>query len=53
MLYTVLIILLVLALIGGIPSLGVVPASYGWYPTGGIGLLLIIVVIVLVYRGGI
>jgi hypothetical protein len=44
---TILLILLVLALIGAFPSW---PYSTGWgyYPTGGIGLILLIVIILLV-----
>ena len=43
---TILIIVLVLALIGAIPSW---PHSRGWgyYPSGGLGLILLIVVILL------
>jgi Protein of unknown function (DUF3309) len=43
---TILIVLLVLALIGAFPSW---PYSRGWgyYPSGGIGLVLVIVVILL------
>jgi hypothetical protein len=44
---TILLIILVLALIGAIPSW---PYSSGWgyYPSGGIGLLLLIVIILLI-----
>jgi Protein of unknown function (DUF3309) len=44
---TILLIILVLALVGAIPSW---PYSSGWgyYPSGGIGLLLLIVIILLV-----
>lgn len=44
---TILLIILVLALIGAIPSW---PYSSGWgyYPSGGIGLILLIVIILLV-----
>lgn len=44
MLYTVLVIILILMLIGALPSW---PYSAGWgyYPSGGLGLLLIIVLI--------
>jgi hypothetical protein len=48
MLYTVLIIILVLCLIGGLPTMGF--HHYGYYPSGGLGLILIIVVIVLLLR---
>ena len=50
MLYTVLVIILILLLIGALPAW---PYSTGWgyYPSGGLGLLLIIVLI-LVLLGG-
>ena len=46
MLYTILIIVLFLLLLGALPSW---PYSSGWgyYPSGGLGLLLIIVVVML------
>jgi hypothetical protein len=46
MLGTILIILLIILLIGAFPSW---PYSTGWgyYPTGGLGLLLIIVIVLL------
>ena len=46
MLYTILIIVLFLLLLGALPSW---PYSSGWgyYPSGGLGLLLIIVVVLL------
>lgn len=50
MLGTILIILLVLMLIGGIPAVGV--SSAGWYPYGsGIGFILAIVLVLLLVRG--
>lgn len=49
MLYTILIIILVLALIGGLPAWPY-SADWGYYPSGGIGLLIIIVVIILIMR---
>jgi hypothetical protein len=49
MLYTVLVIILILALIGGLPAWPY-SADWGYYPSGGIGLLLIIIVIILVLR---
>lgn len=48
MLFTILIIILILMLLGGAPQFGV--HSYGWYPSGGIGFILLIVVIVLLLR---
>jgi hypothetical protein len=53
MLQTILIIVLVLLLIGALP---VFPYSAGWgpWPSGGLGLLLLIVIIALIFgrRGG-
>lgn len=48
MLGTILIILLVLLLIGALPSW---PHSQGWgyYPSGGLGLVLVIILILLVF----
>lgn len=47
MLGTILLIILILLLIGALPAW---PYSGGWgyYPTGGIGLLLVIVIVLLV-----
>lgn len=50
MLYTVLIVLLVLAIIGGVPSFGF--HSYGYAPSGGLTILLIIVLVLAFSRGG-
>ncbi len=47
MLRTVLLVLLVLFLLGALPTWPY-SASWGYYPTGGIGLLLIIVIILIV-----
>lgn len=49
MLGTILIIILILMLLGAVPHW---PYSTGWgyYPSGGIGLILIIVIIVLLFR---
>jgi hypothetical protein len=46
MLYTVLLIILILLLIGALPTW---PYSSGWgyYPSGGLGLILIIILIVM------
>lgn len=46
---TILIILLILALIGALPSWGY-SRSWGYYPSGGLGLILVIV-LVLVFMG--
>jgi len=45
----ILIILLVLLLLGGLPTWGY--HSYGWGPSGGVGLLLAVIVIVMLLRG--
>ena len=47
MLYTILIVILVLALIGTLPAW---PYSEGWgyYPTGGFGIVLLILIVLLV-----
>jgi hypothetical protein len=42
MLYIILVVLLVLALLGG-PYTGW--HDYGWYPSGGLGLILVIILI--------
>ncbi len=39
---TILIVLLILALLGGVPTGGY---GYGWYGGGGIGLVLVIIVV--------
>lgn len=46
MLGTILIVLLILALIGALPTWPH-SRSWGYYPTGGLGLLLVIVLILL------
>lgn len=48
--YLVVIILLVLVLIGALPTW---PYSHAWgvYPAGGVGLLLVIILIVMLLRG--
>jgi hypothetical protein len=53
MLYTVLIILLVLALIGGLPTWGY-SHDWGYAPSGGLGLILIVLIILVLMnrRGG-
>jgi hypothetical protein len=47
MLYTILVVILVLALIGALPAW---PYSAGWgyYPTGGIGIVLLVLIVLLV-----
>lgn len=48
MLGTILLIILIIALVGALPTW---PYSGGWgyYPTGGVGLLVVIVVLLLVF----
>ncbi len=46
MLGTILIVILILALIGALPNWGH-SRSWGYYPSGGLGLVLLIVVILL------
>jgi hypothetical protein len=47
--YTILIVILVLMLIGALPAW---PYSSGWgyYPSGGMGLILIIIILILLLR---
>jgi hypothetical protein len=47
---TILLIILVLLLIGSLPTWGYAPAGWGYYPTGGIGLILVIVLILALVR---
>lgn len=49
MLYTILVIILILALIGGLPTWPY-SADWGYYPSSGIGILLVIVILLLVMR---
>ena len=44
MLYPILIILLILALIGGLPTWGY-SSDWGYYPDGGLGLILLVVLV--------
>ncbi len=46
--YTVLIVLLVLLLFGVIPGVGPIHHQFGYYPVGGLGLILIVLVILIV-----
>lgn len=50
MLYTIIIVILVLMLIGALPNWPH-SASWGYGPSGGIGTILVIAVIVLLLRG--
>jgi hypothetical protein len=47
MLGTVLLIIIVLALLGALPTWGY-SSGWGYYPSGGLGLVLLVVVILLV-----
>jgi hypothetical protein len=47
MLGTILLIIIVLALLGALPTWGY-SSGWGYYPSGGLGLVLLIVVILLV-----
>lgn len=47
---TILIILLVLLLVGALPTWPHA-TNWGYYPSSGIGLLLVIILIVLLFRG--
>lgn len=49
MLGTILIIVLILALIGSLPTWGH-SRSWGYYPSGGLGIVLVIVIILLFMR---
>ena len=46
MLGTILIILLILALLGSLPTWGY-SSGWGFYPSGGVGLVLLVIVILL------
>ena len=51
MLGTILLIILILALIGALPSMGWnAGRSWGYYPSGGIGLIVVIVIVLLLLR---
>jgi hypothetical protein len=47
MLGTILIIVLILALVGALPTWGH-SRSWGYYPSGGLGLVLLIIIVLLV-----
>jgi hypothetical protein len=49
MLGTILLIILILALLGAVPTWPY-SRSWGYYPTGGLGLLIIILVILMLLR---
>ena len=45
MLGTILVIVLIMALLGALPRQGSYSAGWGYYPSGGLGLVVIIVII--------
>ena len=49
MLGTILIIILILALLGALPTWGH-SRSWGYYPSGGLGLILVIVIVLVLLR---
>jgi len=49
MLGTILIVILILILIGALPRWGY-SRSWGYYPSGGVGLILVIIIILLLLR---
>ncbi|UAK24848.1 DUF3309 family protein [Sphingomonas nostoxanthinifaciens] len=49
MLFPILVVLLIILLIGGLPAWPY-STDWGYYPSGGIGLLLVILVIILLTR---
>jgi hypothetical protein len=46
MLWVLVVVLVVLALVGA-PNVGIWNHSYGWYPSGGLGLVVIILLVLL------
>ena len=51
MLGTILLVVLLLALLGAFPRQGAYSANWGYYPSGGIGLAVIVVIVLLVMGG--
>lgn len=47
---TVLVILLLVGLFAGLPGAGVWHHNYGYYPSGGFGLLVLILILFLIFR---
>lgn len=45
MLWTILIVVLVLILVGALPHWGYVPQGWGYYPAGGLGIIVIILLV--------
>lgn len=52
MLYTILIVLLIMALIGGLPTWGW-SQNWGYGPSGGLGLVIVAIFVILLINGGI
>jgi hypothetical protein len=50
MMYTILLVILILLLLGALPTWPY-SRSWGYYPSGGFGLLLLILIVVLLARG--
>lgn len=48
--YTILLVILILLLLGALPTWPY-SRSWGYYPSGGFGLLLLIIIVVLLARG--
>jgi hypothetical protein len=51
MLFTILIIILIFALIGGLPRWGY-SSGWGYGPSGGIGLIIVIIILVVLFGNG-
>lgn len=47
MLGTILLVILVLALLGSFPAFGFAPATWGYGPSGGLGLIVLVVIVLL------
>jgi hypothetical protein len=48
--YTILLVILILLLLGALPTWPY-SSAWGYYPSGGLGLILLIVIIVMLTRG--
>jgi hypothetical protein len=49
LLWLIVVILIVFALLGS-PSVGYFNHGYGWYPSSGAGLLILIIILILLFR---
>lgn len=47
MLYTILVVVLIIFLIGSLPHWGATPAGWGYWPSGGVGLVVLVLLILL------